>query len=170
MEAKRLDFEKRPFTFEANGNKYHSTQTMSIDRYIEFDRLQAHVGFGNDFKNLYDKMKESYEHMNKMKMADAAVIIHNLMNGIAQNLDKRDHPSLQMCALFLNREGENAAVFDEDLMAEKINDWKKEGYAMQDFFRLAISFVDGFYDAYEEISQSISALEERVASSIGKKD
>ena len=168
MEAKRLNFEEKKF--EANGHTYYFASNMCIDRFIEFERLQAHVGFGKDFRNIYDKLKEAYEHMNTNKLADAAVIVHNLVNGIAENLDKREHPVLQMCALFVNREDEDAKVFDADMNAQKVEDWKKAGYAIADFFQLAFNFVEGFITAYDEITQSISSLaEEKLASSTGKK-
>ena len=168
MEAKRLNLEEK--TFEANGKTYQVTQHISIDRFIEFERLQAHVGFGIDFKNIYEKLGKAYEHMNKNKLADAAVIIHNLANGIGENLEKREHPILNMCALFINRDDENAGVLDEDLMEAKIKDWKEEGYAMDDFFSLAFNFVDGFIPAYKEIIQNISEEAEKVLSSTGKSE
>lgn len=167
-QAKRLNFDEK--TFMANGHKYYFSSTMSIDRFVEFERLQAHVGFGKDFKHIYDKLKEAYDHMNKNRLADGAVIVHNLINGIAENLDKREHPILQLCALFINREDEDKKVFDPDLTAQKIDDWKTEGYAINDFFQLAFNFVEGFMDAYNEITQDISELTEKMTeSSIGKK-
>jgi len=168
MEAKEIKLEEK--SFMANGKEYFFSSTMSIERFQEFERLQAHVGFGKDFKNLYDKIKEAYEGLNKSKVADAAVILSNLLNGIAQNLEERDHPVLEMCALFINYEGENLKVFDVDDAGRKIDDWKKEGYGMQSFFQLAFNFVAGFIPAYEEIIQDISEEAEKVLSSTGKSE
>ena len=169
METPRLNLEEK--TFMANGNKYYYSQNMCIDRFVEFERLQAHVGFGKDFKNLYDEMKRAYDFLNTNKLADGAVVLHNLINGIAQNLEKRDHPILQLCALFINREDENVKEFDASLNDQKIEDWKKEGYAIADFFQLAFNFVEGFIPAYNEIIQDISnEAEKAVASSIGNKE
>jgi len=168
METKHIDFNEKKF--EANGSTYYFSQTMSIDRFVEFERLQAHVGFGKDFKHIYEKLREAYDNMNKNKLADGAVIIHNLINGIAENLDKRDHPILQMCALFINREDEDKTVFDPDVNAQKIDDWKKEGYAGNYLFQLAFTFVDGFITIYNEITQDISSQVEEIAKkSTGKK-
>ncbi len=168
-EVKRLDLSKS--TFVANGNTYRFSKTMCIDRFIEFERLQAHVGFGKDFKNIYDVLKETYELLNKGKMADAAVKIHNLLNGIAMNLEKRDHPILEMCALFLNRDDENVKEYNEDIMKQKMEDWRIEGYSIEDFFQLAFNFVEGFIPAYEEIIQNISEeAETSLAKNIGKKE
>ena len=49
---------------------------------------------------------------------------------------------------------------DVDIMQEvaKINDWKLEGYDMQDFFRLALGTVDGYADIYKEMSRRISPM------------
>ena len=73
METKRLDLSKSKFM--ANGNEYHVSETMSIDRFMEFERLQAHVGFGKDFESIYNGLKKAYENMNTNKLADAAVIV-----------------------------------------------------------------------------------------------
>lgn len=168
MEAKRIDLSKS--TFEANGVTYRFASTMCIDRFIEFERLQAHVGFGKDFKNIYDRLKTAYEHLNKNGLADAAVIIHNLINGIAENLDGREHPVLSLCALFINRDDEDAGKYDEDLMKQKIDDWREEGYSIEDFFQSAFNFVEGFIPAYNEIIQNISEEAEKAVSSTGKSE
>jgi len=166
-EVKRLDLSKS--TFEANGVKYRFSSNMCIDRFIEFERLQAHVGFGKDFQNMYTVLKDTYELLNKGKLADASVKIHNLIQGIATNLDKRDHPILEMCALFINREDEDVKTYDEDVMKQKIEDWRKEGYSIEDFFQLAFNFVEGFIPAYNEIIQDISdKAEEMVKTTSGK--
>ena len=169
MEAKRIDFKEK--TFMANGVKYTFASTMCIDRFIEFERLQAHVGFGKDFNNIYEQLKKAYEYLNKSRPADGAVVIHNLINGIADNLEGRDHPILQLCALFINREDEDKKLFDADVNLSKIDDWKKEGYSIDDFFQLAFNFVEGFIPAYNEIIQDISQEAEKMSKkSIGKKD
>jgi len=107
--------------------------------------------------------------MNKSKVADAAVIIHNLLNGIAEHLDKRDHPILQLCALFINTKDEDKTVFDEGVTQEKIDNWKKEGYAIEDFFQLAFNFVEGFIPAYNETIQDISQKAEKAVNNTTKK-
>lgn len=167
MEARRIDFDEG--FFEANGHKYFMSSTLSIDRFQEFERLQVHVGFGKDFENMYNRLKDAYEYLNKGKIADGAVVIHNLINGVAQTLEKREHPVLEMCALFLNREGEDVAKYDADISAQKIADWKKDGYAIQDFFQLAFNYVRGYITAYEEIIQNISQEAEGAVKSTGEK-
>lgn len=170
-EVKRLSFTGGKVTeFEANGKKYKFCSQISIDRFIEFERLQAHVGFGKDFKGIHETLKDTYELLNKSKPADAAVKVHNLLNGIGYNLEKRDHPVLQMCALFLNREGENVKVYDEDLIAEKIADWREEGYSIEDFFQLAFNFVEGFIPILNEATQSISGEVVKATKNIGNKE
>lgn len=163
METKRIDLESGHF--DANGHRYRVTSTLSVARFEEFERLQVHVGFGKDFKTMYDRLKDAYDFMNKSKAADAAVIVHNIINGIAQNLEKRDHPILQLCALFLNREDEDVSVFDPDLSKQKVDDWRKEGYAVEDFFQLAFNLVDGFIDIYEGLIQNISQKVEGMSGS-----
>ena len=168
-EVKRLNLTGGKVTeFEANGHSYKFASQISIDRFIEFERLQAHVGFGKDFKGIHEILKDTYDLLNKSKPADAAVKVHNLLNGVGYNLEKRDHPVLQMCALFLNRADEDVKVYDEDLMSEKIADWRTEGYSIEDFFQLAFNFVEGFIPILNETTQSISAEVEKATKNIGE--
>ena len=89
--------------------------------------------------------------LDKGKMAQASVKVHNLMTGIADRVDKRQPVMLRICSLFVNTKGEDPNEWSDELAEKKINDWSKEGYAMADFFSLAAVVVPGFTTAYEEV-------------------
>lgn len=149
-------------TFTANGNKYYVLTSLSVNRFEEFESLQAIVGFGVSFQQLFNQERKAYDLLNEGRPADAAVILYNSMNGIKNHLEDRTNPILQMCALFICREGEDASTWNQKLADEKINDWKKEGISMESFFQLAFNSVQGFMPAYNQVSQSISAKVEKV--------
>ena len=66
--------------------------------------------------------------------------MHNMMAMVKDiENENREHPSLLMCALVINREGEDAGQYDEKLQLEKIEDWRKEGFDILPFFTFALS-------------------------------
>ena len=152
--VKRLNMEAK--TFMANGNKYHYGMQLSIERFVEYEKMNLWAGFGMEFDKILGEIKTAYGLLNKSKPADAAVILKNLDDGVTRNVDSRTHPMLNLCALYINREGENEKVVDLKLMDEKIEDWRKEGYAISDFFQLAFNFINGFIPIYNESIQAIS--------------
>lgn len=149
---KRLKIEDG--SFEANGRKYFVETSISTGRFKEYQKLQHHVGFGVDFMSQYKTLTDVYDLLNKQKFADAAVRIHNTINGITKALDDRQHPALLMCTLFMNREGEDLSSWSEEDAVRKIEDWNKEGFDVQDFFSFAVSTVSGLFLAYEELTQT----------------
>jgi hypothetical protein len=58
--------------------------------------------------------------------------------------------------LFINTEDEDATIWNQDLMNAKIEDWKIEGIAIQDFFQFALNSVNGFIGIYKKMSEATS--------------
>lgn len=131
--------------FMANGRKYIIKDWLPIERWIQHEKLQPQLTFGASFEQLFSNLGKAYAALNKQSFADAAVIIHNTMNGIKNaNDEKRAHPALLMAALFIVREEEDFYKYDEKVMLDKIEDWQKEGLNMLDFFHLSLSSIRGF--------------------------
>lgn len=150
---KELNLKDKEFT--ANGVRYIIHNKMCIDRYMEYEMLQPAIGLGITFDELFQNLKRAYAALNKQNFADSAVIIHNMMNGVKDVQEKkRVHPALKMCALFINRENEDLGIYDPNLMEEKINDWTKEGYSLNDFFSLAVNSIPNFREAYLEFEEN----------------
>lgn len=142
-------------TFPANGKTYSITEEISVERWQHFEDLNALVGIGRSFNEIFTDIREAYEFLNKGKQADCAVKLHNLMTGVKSKLDGRHHPALMICALFINYEGEDTAIYDEKIQQQKINDWQTEGYDMKSFFQLAWRFVPKYIDVYNEDLENI---------------
>ena len=149
-EIKSLDLFKIN-SFEANGHKYHVSKKISIPRWREYEKLEPRLTYGVDFESMFKQLRTAYDALNNKegKIADAAVILHNLMSGIKDiENEKREHPALLMCALVINREGEDAGTFNEQLQLEKIEDWRKEGFDVLPFFTFALFSIQGFKETY----------------------
>ena len=157
MELKRLPFDKGEFT--AGGVKYKIKNTLTLARFVEFEKLQNHFGFGLTFESIVKKLNESIDYANKGKGVEAWNIIFNLKEGIAYRLEDRTHPVLLLASLFIITEDEDLTQWNEAEQKIKIDNWNKEGYDVNDFFQLASNLVAGFLPIYEEVSQSTSQKE-----------
>ena len=166
-QVKRLPLDAKTFT--ANGTEYHVSKMLSVERWRQYEDLQPLIGFGRSFQDIFDNVKKAYEALQHPKIADASVTLHNILVGIKEKLDQRHDPALQICALFVNAKGENEKVYDEEVMKRKIEDWQKEGFAIQDFFTLAWNLVPGFIDIYKDDLQDISSLMKAKESTGSKK-
>lgn len=147
METKKFDINCKEFT--ANGKKYTVNPVLSIARYEQYEKLQPKLAYGIDFEAMFKIQKQQYALLNDRKFADAAVISHNLMNSISDLLNsKRENPALLMCALAITGEGEDPGKYEESVQTAKIEDWRAEGFSMEDFFRFAASIMKGLPQAY----------------------
>lgn len=147
-ELKRLDINAN--SFEANGKKYLIHNSLSAERFKKFEELQVVSEFGYDYAGIYAQITKAYDALNKMKVADAGVMLHNLMNGASRGANKQEHPVLLMATLFIFTEDEDLKVWDETRAAEKIADWNAELYDITDFFRLALRLFKGFMSDWRQ--------------------
>lgn len=146
LSSKAVDFSK---PFMANGKKYAMSETVAIERWAEYEKLQPRLTYGIDFDSMSKALFKAYGAINEKRFADAAVIVHNLMSGIKDVKDEaRIHPALLMCALIVNYEGEDTRVFNKEIQLEKIKDWQVEGLDILSFFALALKCINGFRETY----------------------
>ncbi len=156
---KRIDFDK-PY-IEANGKKYKIHKDLTIARYKVMEQLEVEFYYGFTAKDLFDRLKLAYKDMNAGKLADSAVKVYQVMEGVADRIDEREPVVLRLCSLFLSVEGEDMTKWDEDLAKAKIEDWQEEGYMMNDFFTLVANLVPGFIKHYQEtLEDSLMSEEE----------
>jgi hypothetical protein len=87
-------------------------------------------------------------------------VIHNILSSVG-NVEQtsRVHPALKIAALFINREDEDCAVYNEEITNDKIKDWTVEGFNISDFFTLALNSISGFRQAYQEYIKNESQEE-----------
>lgn len=152
MDVKHIDLEASSFT--ANQKEYFIKPTLTVKRFIEYEKLQNHFAFGKTFEEIYKDLKSAIELGDKGKGIEAWSMIVNLRDGIAEKLEDRTHPALLLCSLFVVLKDEDLSKWDQQEAELKIKDWETEGIAMMDFFRLAANLVTNFIPILDEISQS----------------
>lgn len=64
-----------------------------------------------------------YALLNEGKFADASVKQHGVVHGTIRIEEKRKHPLLLICSLFITAPGEDVSTWNEAEATEKINDW-----------------------------------------------
>jgi hypothetical protein len=155
-EVKKIDLAQG--WFMANGKKYVISNSISVERYKEYEKLEPKLTYGVGFEELFRNVKKAYELVNQQKFADSAVVLHNIMSGIKEVEDsKRIHPALTMCALVINLEGEESSIYSSEMVNNKVEDWTAEGLDMIDFFILALKSIKGFRQTYLEFIQKESS-------------
>ena len=144
-------------TFRANGVNYIVRTSLTLARFEEFEKLQVRVGYGVEFKQLFANMRKAFDYLNESQPADAAIMLYNMMDGVKNKIDDRGNEVLDLCCLYICREGEDLRRYDPALNEEKKKDWREEGIMMKSFFSLASSLVNGFTPDLREASANISA-------------
>jgi hypothetical protein len=144
-ELRTVDFSKG--YFECDGRKFYVKESLSFVRYKELQKLNMEFGYSSSFQDTFKNIREAWNLLNTLKLGEAAVVLHNLMTGIAKLHDKED-PALRLSALFINEEGEDPTVYDEAMMREKIDCWGKE-LSVLPFFQLASNLVPGWMPVYK---------------------
>ena len=157
MDLKKLPFDKGEFT--AGGKVYKIKNTLTVSRFVEFEKLQNHYGFGLSFEAVAGKLTQSIDYANKGKGVEAWNIVLNLRDGIASRLEDRSHPALLLCSLFIVTDDEDLTAWNEKDQKAKIADWNAEGYDVNDFFVLASNLVKNFLPIYGEIFRDTSQKE-----------
>lgn len=156
-ELKRINFESGKFT--ANGKEYTIEGALSISRYAELQILEKELAYGFTVKDIFNKLKLLWDYLNKLKFAEAAVLVRDLMAG-ATRVAERTPTVLKICALFINIKDEDRGTITQAMIDEKIEDWKAEGIDMRDFFQVATSSINGFLEVYQSVTRIISAQTE----------
>ena len=144
-----VDFSKKHF--ECGGRKFTVKESLSFVRYRELQKLNLEFGYSANFAETFKQIRTAWDHLNNLKLAEAAVVLHNVMYGVV-SLDEKDDPALRMCALFIDEEGEDGTLYDEGRMKEKIDCWGRE-LAVTPFFQYAANLVPNWINVYRKVSQ-----------------
>jgi hypothetical protein len=155
-EPKRIDF-KLPYIECTNGDgeprKYYIHDTLSVARFEVFEDVHMMLAKGRDYGAVFASEKKVHELLNKGEVANAAIENYNSMMLVKEKIEKRFHPAMRLVALFANLDTEDMTKYDEVAQNKKIDDWIREGFAMNDFFTLAFSFANDILESYNETFQ-----------------
>ncbi|WP_343320198.1 hypothetical protein [Sphingobacterium multivorum] len=138
MKLKQLNIQEK--SFKANGKTYHiEAGDLSIERWSKYEEFTLELQYGVSQSEMFKNWKKVTELANELKFADIAVMANNMQNGI-MGVFNRQIVALKICALFINEEKEDRGVISDDIIDQKIEDWRKEGFSVGPFFQLALGF------------------------------
>lgn len=151
-------------TFVANNREYRVGRSISFERYEAYELLQVEVGMARTFEQFTGQIKEAYSLCNQVAtgkpvFAELAILLRDMMIGAQIVGEHQTNAVLKLCALFINREGEDVRFVDDAVIDSKIEDWRLEGLDMRFFFQFALHSIPGFFAALEAVSRDTSIVE-----------
>lgn len=143
MELKNIDNNAK--SFEANGKTYIvEIGKLSIERYIIFQKLEVELPYNGGFAGVMKSHKKVKEHLNKIELYDAIVELDNIDNCLKKADKDKRVPAIDICSLFLNTKDEDRRYMSNELLAEKQEDFEKEGIPSDFFLHLASELIIGY--------------------------
>lgn len=147
MELKKIDSKEK--SFEANGKRYFIESSLSIERYIAFQKIEVELAYGGGFLGVYQGLNKCIDLLNDRKWVDAAVLLVNTRDSIG-NLDKKRIPALDMCGLFINEANEDRKRITDEMLLAKQADWEAEGIPADFFLTIAVNLVRGYKEVLKQ--------------------
>lgn len=124
--------------FIANGRKYFIQDYLTMGRLKHYKRMLHVLAFGAEVGDhlkfvdfVIDQMSGPVTFLATHKLLENAFNVKDAYKSFVQD---DTEPWYRFGALFINREGENVAEWDEKVVQSKINDWTKEGLDVESFF------------------------------------
>ena len=148
-------------SFQAGGHTYYVEDDLSVERYQVFQKMEIELGYGLKFSELFQKIKEAFEKNDQGHHGQVAVILYQLMEGIAYISEKRPI-ALWVATLFINRSDEDRSVWNKTLAEEKLKDWghghsdTEQGIEVTFFLIVSLGAVRSFAESW---SQTLELLE-----------
>jgi len=155
MTLKTIDFSKG--YFQCAGRKFSVHTSLGFVRWRKLQEFSLEFGFSATFVDIFNRLRQAEDALNKQRLFDAVVIINNLELGI-KSLDEKYDPAFRICALFMNEEAEDVTSYDEGLMRDKIDCWATELDVLP-FFQWVANCVPDWFPAYKLTIQAGSKNE-----------
>lgn len=125
-------------SFIANGKTYHIQNYLTMGRLKPYKQMLHTLAFGagvEDHKKFLDFVIAQLS--GPVTFLATHKILENAFNAVKayESFVSDDvEPWFRFGALFINREGEDVARWDESIVKSKIDDWIKEGIDVESFF------------------------------------
>lgn len=148
-------------SFIANGREYRISRSISFQRYEAYQILEVELGLARTLDQFQEQVNEAYSLCNQVAagkhvFADLAVLLRDMHIG-TRLIGQGEIPTvLKLCALFINREGEDVRVVDEGTIDAKVHDWQQAGIDVRYFFGFALNSIPGYIEALRAASLDTS--------------
>ena len=144
--------------FKAAGKTYtirSAAEGFSIERFNQYEILSLALGYGATFQQFTQQLNTAIALANdaatgKATFVDLVLQLDAMKKGIASSTQQRNSMALTMCTLFIVEKEEDLTSWSEEMANQKIENWNKEGYDVNDFLVIALSSIAGFSEIYKE--------------------
>jgi hypothetical protein len=153
LQAKDIDISVKEFI--ANGKRYFIEDHISLDRLIKMELIEVELGYGRSLSEIMATQVAAMNDINKQQQGEAYIKLYNNVRSMEQ-MQQRMPYVLRFCALIINEENEDRKVITEDMINNKISDWRKEGLKPEPFFTITAKSSPGFLELYKKLTQNIS--------------
>lgn len=133
--------------FEANGTRYRVVENVGLWRFLLLEQFGIEFTFTGGIPQIFKQAQATREAMQKVLWVDAALANEQILNGLAR-IDEKQSYALQVCSLFINRDGEDLRKWSQELADDKISDWNEAGIDAGFFLIFAARSVPGFIAVY----------------------
>lgn len=153
LQAKDIDLSIKEFI--ANGKRYFIEDQISLDRLIKMELIEVELGYGHSLSEIMATQVAAMNDINKQQQGEAYIKLYNNVRSM-EHMQQRMPYILRFCALIINEENEDRKVITEDMINNKISDWRKEGLKPEPFFTITAKSSPGFLELYKKLTQNTS--------------
>ena len=156
--------------FHANEKKYYiitENDSFPLSRWGYFRKFAFQFMASVDFSGAYNnwaKMLQLCDEFAVSKSGYTELILHcrSAMEKTKELSEMRYDAALYIATLFIIREDESILEWSQAQADEKIEDWIKEGYGIEDFFLWSANFLDSYLN-------QLTLLIEQMATGVAEK-
>lgn len=151
---RRIDFSKKEFTGKSGTVYRIESDEISVGRFQIYERKALELGFGVDFKALFESFSKVYKHATT---GDSTLnALHQIAQVCLAQMQKMKEGNthsddLMFCTLFCNAPDEDRTAWDVANAEAKCRDWAQ--YDMRDFFLLSRIGIEGYSNALHHTEQ-----------------
>lgn len=144
--------------FQIDEYWYFIKDTLPVDRYIRYVQMVPEITYGFTFEYLNKTFNDIHAAATSGNdliagLRTCAELSYNASASLITFAERPIPRILLFCTLFIVREDEEFATWDEAFAELKIQDWIKSGIDMADFFLLAANFIPHFKEKYKLLAE-----------------
>jgi hypothetical protein len=148
----KIDFDKRQIIGKSGKIYKISPETLSSARTPEFEIRSALLAYRTNLEELFKLFAKVKKGLREGRtfgdIADSLTEIERFEQGLLTFHETKRTPLIEFCALFCIYEGEEIGQFNENIIAEKWEDWSE--IPDYDFFLLSLNVIPSFKQRYLE--------------------
>lgn len=130
-----------------SGTVYRFSSTLNVDRFRKVQIMITELEYGISPESYYQRLNRAIQVFDKKGAYSGMVELYKIQEQFYMSLT-RGEVAMRLCALFLNAPGEDLTIAADEMIEEKVRDWRL--YEYTGFFQLCASIIPGFKQSIVE--------------------